>query len=813
MKKQLSVVCIWLVLSAFFSMLQAPAWGAGDAFFLETFDNASSLSGRWTGGGIVTEAHGTGLALKIDNGSVVKNASLRAVLTASDVAGRRVVVRGQVKAANISTRSLPYNGIKVILVYTMSDGSTAYSTQATVTDGTFDWMGFCFPAAIPSNVSAVSILVGLEAVSGTVWFDDLIVEADPAIFVETFDNPSVISSRWSGSNFTMISHDAGYALSITNTNASGRAQVVTTLPAAVCTGHRLLITGQVKATGVSDKPNSWNGIKVMVTYTTADGQVNYPQATIGTGTFDWTNVYAVVVLPSNVTSITLALGLEFVTGTVAFDNIKVESNPILFNETFDDSAASSRWTGTSSLVAHGAGQAIEITNVNASGSNCITRSLPCATLRGRVITLQASVKGTNISTPPNSWNGIKVMITYSTSSGTYYYPQLKIAPASGTFDWTKIQRQITIPDNATSIWITLGLELSSGTLDIDDVAIKGDTFSPYWVNTTPNYKGHSVPRLRGTMVNTSMTSSDLSVLASWKANVVRWQLGGTAYAQGLGTPTFSTALNNELAKMDALLPNMASYGIAVTLDLHSLSSRQFDNAANQKKLIDTWRTLAARYKNGGINSYSATIWAYDINNEPRDDAWTESLLTLSELSEQTALAIREVDTTKAIIIEPYDAEVPMTNLRPARTNNVVYEIHSYNPWSYVSQGVDGTGTAPYTPITYPGTINGVTWNSQMIRSVLQPVVDFQNKYGISIYVGEFSVARWSPGGAQYLIDSVNVFESLGWDWTYHVFREAQCWSLEIDAATPRTSSTPASTPTDRQIVITNAFLPNILPAP
>ncbi len=795
----------------FAMLLTSPVQAASDVFFTETFDVAASLSGRWSGTTIVTETHGSGLALKIDNGSVVKNTVLQASLTASEVAGRRVMVRGQVKAANVSTRPLPYNGVKVTLIFTLSDGSTVYGDQATLSDGTFDWTSFCFPITVPSNATAVKISVGLEQVSGTAWFDELRVEADPMMFKETFTDTATIGTRWGGASFTTVAHDSGSALQLTSTNGAGSTVVATTLPAAQYNGRRLLLTGQVKATGVSTKPNSWNGIKMMITYTTADGQKFYPQADIGVGTFDWTNVYAVVVLPTNVTSITLTLGLEKVTGTVAFDNIKIETNPVLASEAFDDGNVASRWSGgTYSLITHGTGQAMEVTNSVAGSSNRLVMTLPYAALRGRQVTLQGLVKATGVSDKPNSWNGIKMLLTYRTPDGAYSYPQVAIG--TGTFDWTRFKQLITIPDNITSLTLTLGLEMVTGTVDFDDIVIKTDSFSPYWVNPTPNYKGHTAPRLRGTMVAPGMTATDLSVLASWRANVVRWQLGATTYTNGLSTATHSTALANELAKLDALLPNFSSRGMAVTLDLHSLSTHQFDNATNQKKLIDVWRQLAARYKNGGTNSYSAAIWGYDINNEPHDDAWTENLLTLNELSEQVALAIREIDPTKAIIIEPYNAEPGrMADLRPVRTTNVVYSIHYYNPWSYVAQGVDVS--QPYTPITYPGTIEGTTWDSTKMRANVQATVDFQTKYQVSIYVGEFSVLRWAPGGGTFLGDCVNLWESLGWDWTYHAFREWQGWSVEIDATTPRTSSTPSATPTDRQQILTNAFSTNVLPAP
>ena len=55
---------------------------------------------------------------------------------------------------------------------------------------------------------------------------------------------------------------------------------------------------------------------------------------------------------------------------------------------------------------------------------------------------------------------------------------------------------------------------------------------------------------------------------------------------------------------------------------------------------------------------------------------------------------------------------------------------------------------------------------------------FQLKTGARIYVGEFSAAAWTDGGAEWLKDVTDLFEAYGWDYTYHAFRENPIWSLE-----------------------------------
>ena len=69
---------------------------------------------------------------------------------------------------------------------------------------------------------------------------------------------------------------------------------------------------------------------------------------------------------------------------------------------------------------------------------------------------------------------------------------------------------------------------------------------------------------------------------------------------------------------------------------------------------------------------------------------------------------------------------------------------------------------------------------------MREIIEFQKKHGVKIYVGEFSVVSWAPGGAQYLKDCMELFEEYGWDWSYHAFREWAGWSVEHAGSTRKT---------------------------
>ena len=97
----------------------------------------------------------------------------------------------------------------------------------------------------------------------------------------------------------------------------------------------------------------------------------------------------------------------------------------------------------------------------------------------------------------------------------------------------------------------------------------------------------------------------------------------------------------------------------------------------------------------------------------------------------------------------------------------------YDPGSYTRQGVNNKwgerGTERF--VTYPGVIDNRKYDREALRKHLQPVRDFEKKYGARIYIGEFSAVRRVPGAAQYLEDLITIFEKYGWDWSYHAFRE------------------------------------------
>lgn len=472
----------------------------------------------------------------------------------------------------------------------------------------------------------------------------------------------------------------------------------------------------------------------------------------------------------------------------------------VFSETFTDTTtATSRWGSTNYVFTDGCnGQGVLIQT--ATPGKTISANVPVSSLQGARVFISGNVKAENVSAKPHSWNGIKLMLVVTDGSGYSVYPQATIDV--GTFTWVNKGFTITLSTSAQSAHFTLGLEGVTGKVWFDDIKIElirsYRPFPPARSSSIPINKGHLLGALRGAMVTTTITPESLRIFGEeWNANLIRWQLGGTTYDSGLLTTNYDAVLGSETAKLDSSLPWCKRYRLMVLIDLHSLSKNQFTSVAAQDKLVDVWKQLATKYKG------NPAVWGYDIANEPVETItqWQDGLLLWEELAEKVARAIREIDPVKPIIVEPANGGGPsgMTNFRPLDFSipNIVYSVHMYQPHAITHQLVSGLYPGSYV---YPSTctINGVMWDRAQLVSTLQPAIDFQEKYRVPIYIGEFSCIRWAPDNSalRYLQDCISVFEEHGWDWSYHAFREFSGWSVEYSE--DKNDLIPTATPNARQ---------------
>ncbi len=503
-------------------------------------------------------------------------------------------------------------------------------------------------------------------------------------------------------------------------------------------------------------------------------------------------------------------------------NAPVRPGDLVYKTDFNQGKGLTGWEGPGKLEkTHNKGSALSVYRSEGPAGNAMVSqiSIPCEKYRGCLLMMSGMVKGEKVrvgvptvkntlthETIKTSYHAIKFMVTVgnetyqaavaveaSSPRGDQGYKDDPAAKTGGTFDWKPAAVRVFVPWDAEKMTIALGLEASvTGKVWFDDVKIQVrqvDAFPKGKVPMGP----WKFPRLRGTMIDPrALTEADYKVLGGeWKANLVRWCFhAAPAYASSADDAAYDKWLDGEIKRLDTMLPILRKYGIYAVVAMFGApgggggweGSPLYTNPACQKKVVEVWRKLATHYK--GVHG----IFGYDPVNEPCDilgidnvgyDTVPGNVYDWWELSDRISRAIREIDSERLILIEPSPC-VPYEFYRyiPLNISNIVYSPHMYMPYQFTHQFVFPCFN---TKLGYPGFEWGdQIWDRNRIRAELQHVVNFQQKWGARIYVGEFSAVRWAPGAYDYIKDVIDVFEEHGWDWTYHAFREHPCWGVEYD---------------------------------
>ena len=330
-----------------------------------------------------------------------------------------------------------------------------------------------------------------------------------------------------------------------------------------------------------------------------------------------------------------------------------------------------------------------------------------------------------------------------------------------------------------------------------------DAASEAWsgVNTSAeSWRGFNL----GTNGIPSRGLSDFQALRATGANLVRIALH-SQHANGSDTYTLTPA---DWAFMDMVVAAGEKLGFRVVITLAPQpggpKAEYWHSPAQQASIANLWSQIAAHFKG------NTTIAGFDLINEPVPPGGSGSVgkligladKVLNKLGETTSQpanpiavqaqawssfagqliqAIRQQDPNRTVIVEPapwghaegfaYQPKLPY--------GNVVYSLHFYDPFVLTHQGI--YGNPPGVP--YPSG----PWNQAWLSQKLAPVRDFAQKYGVPVYVGEFSIIRWAPGKSRenYLNDLIPLFDAQGWPWTYHAFRGYQGWIAELAGDLPR----------------------------
>lgn len=421
------------------------------------------------------------------------------------------------------------------------------------------------------------------------------------------------------------------------------------------------------------------------------------------------------------------------------------------------------------------------------GADMIYKSLDKKVLDAELIWLEATVRCKDVQPAKQPYLGTKVMLTIKRGTAERHPEPRHL---TGTLDWTTLFTIQKLDKSVTDITLTLGIQCAPGEFWVDSVRIYRvvETDEPMVQPPPPkdNPEARAIrkganrgAKYRGVMSGTDMGEEAFKTLAAWNVNLIRYQM--RSLKRDVSTPEKYLAwIRDEIKIMDDILTRCKKYNIKMCIDIHTgPSMRQndlmnnvlMDGETNLNTLDEAWRILANHYKGNPL------IYGYDLLNEPKTSHFMKDVENPWLLiTERLIKVIRPIDPDTPIITEPN-----FRNFQRVSDPNVIYSPHFYSPHSYTHIGVGGRSIK----WSYPGYIDGEWWDKEALRVALKPDIEFQRKYKVPMFVGEFSAAIWADGADQYIRDCIELFEEYGWDWTYHAFREASIWDVEKEVKNGR----------------------------
>lgn len=429
------------------------------------------------------------------------------------------------------------------------------------------------------------------------------------------------------------------------------------------------------------------------------------------------------------------------------------------------------------------------------------------------IALSIRAKAENVTKPKLHYMGIKFMLKYQGADQKWYYPECN--NLSGSFDKELVLRH-PVAGDAGAASINMMLSQASGriTYDLSTLKIRivskkknPDLICQYSdaVRNRPVHRGVMSP------CSGADKEENFAELKKWNVNLMRFQIniGGPAAKD----PAFYRMHIRRY--IDEIIPRVLDlgqkYGVKIIIDLHMVpgggqmrgGQTIFDSEESVAEFCRIWEEIAARFKD------HPALYGYDLFNEPAQNR--PAKFDYWEIQRMAAEKIRKIDPETPIYIESnmLASQYTFDTLSPINLKNIIYEVHCYDPFLYTHSPYTKEDRLAGKPrLVYPGKILNADWNAGTIKGHLDKVIAFAEHHKAKIYVGEFSARAGAPGAAQYLRDSIAVFEEQGWDWTYHAFREANIWSVEHDG--PSDDELVPVPDTDRKQVLLEAFRKNLI---
>lgn len=308
-----------------------------------------------------------------------------------------------------------------------------------------------------------------------------------------------------------------------------------------------------------------------------------------------------------------------------------------------------------------------------------------------------------------------------------------------------------------------------------------------------------------------LQQSDFDYAAACGANVVRLAIHADPKA-GRGNAPTSTFVDNNGNVIDAAnSPGIADLkkaaamagkvGIKLIIDMHAAPNATngtiFGSQADWDNLLHIWTEIAETFKN------NPNVIAFDLMNEPKLLAYLRSQGTPTGNIEKTMFArtwtepkewtntprdynmqitniiraIRNIDPDRTVIVEGFGVLGNPSNfawMKPVEGfKNVVYSAHIYEPAKLVFIGMRNFKNKNSQALRFDPNDNSA------LERAFAPLIAFQHKYNVPIYVGEFGISDdaifgadntgRSYNGSCWLTTILKMLDDNHFGWTYWDF--------------------------------------------
>ncbi|MBP9699738.1 cellulase family glycosylhydrolase [Candidatus Woesebacteria bacterium] len=277
----------------------------------------------------------------------------------------------------------------------------------------------------------------------------------------------------------------------------------------------------------------------------------------------------------------------------------------------------------------------------------------------------------------------------------------------------------------------------------------------------------------GNMGNLNNTEEDYRVAKSLGINHIRY---------GLSFNWYKNNRTEFFQKLDQHIGYAQANGLWFILNMFTTPGNCYegysnicgfwDSASEQAELKAFWLDVATRYKNNPV------VGGYDLLNEPFPDWRKYNCNHWFNIAEGIARSVVAIDPNHLIFVEACaDASFSrvLKTASGAKLENIVYEVHDYEPMGISHPGYNAVDTSAQ----YPG--NSSVWtelgketlyfDKSTMAGTRYPQFSLRKKYAmdwaaqnnVPHYVGEWGGQGWTKGYVQYIKDKAELYR----DWGVH----------------------------------------------